>query len=79
MFLPALELSGNLEQAISQPDVVGAIAGQGFVALTKAVLDARSTGSIASFSDMMSICDSTAHAASGIPRPRNGQPRSLLV
>ena len=37
MFFPALELSGNLEQAISQRDVIGAIAGRGFVALIKAV------------------------------------------
>src|SRR5262249_51234497 len=41
MFFPALELGGNLEQAIAQRDVIGAIAGWGFVALLETVFQTQ--------------------------------------
>src|SRR5215510_6120614 len=44
LFFPALEQSGNLEQAISQRDVISAIAGWGFVALLETVFQAQVDG-----------------------------------
>src|SRR5262245_7871726 len=44
MFFPALELGGNPEQAIPQRDVIGAIAGWGFVALLETVFQTQIDG-----------------------------------
>src|SRR5215510_15249199 len=41
MFLPALELGGNLQQTIPQRDVIGAIAGWGLVALLETVFQTQ--------------------------------------
>src|SRR5262245_17183643 len=44
MFFPGLELGENREQAISQRDVIGAIAGWGFVALLETVFKTKVDG-----------------------------------